>query len=518
MRRPARHARRASRGLGILLLVGIALAHAPRGAAQEASEPLRGIPTSLHLLSFNRWGELANPAELELVVRVLREEPSVQRIFVLSYGWAKDAEASWPEYQEMLEGLGGELTTGSTPPNSVAIAIGWDSSQTGFRKLFNDLLPFPLLADGLAYLPDRMLFPVSFWSKAAQADRIGFGGLRAALNQIIERAYEDPETVPEIHLIGHSFGCRVLSALMQQELIVPVSAEPFRAGDRVRSALLLQPALSVGNLHRGAHYPIAVTQSQHDHANGILFPIANIPVNSFAFTSFEGLFRHGLLDPIHRGLETVTDVVTTGTGTPDPETSPPQPGAGTARRYLYVLRRSLAELLAIPATLAFSAVTVPLSYGAGQVEALATRPVEHLMDSLAQLPLVEAPVYLLDRALGREVPWGQRSKGVFSLGGALESVGRGSRWGLFVGEALSVHAPGEVVDRSRGTCALPTCAGPFAVDVSDIVRESAFGLDLGRPLVDFTLGWLDPVGAHGEYLPPRIRLLSRQLLEESTPR
>ena len=38
-----------------------------------------------------------------------------------------------------------------------------------------------------------------------------------------------------------------------------------------------------------------MTQRRHDHANAALFPIANLAINAYSFTSFEGIFRHRLM-------------------------------------------------------------------------------------------------------------------------------------------------------------------------------------------------------------------------------
>ena len=44
--------------------------------------------------------------------------------------------------------------------------------------------------------------------------------------------------------------------------------------------------------------------------------------------------------------------------------------------------------------------------------------------------------------------------------------------------------------------------GVFVVDASDIITEGSFGQDLSNPLVDYTLGWIDPIGAHSDYTDP----------------
>jgi hypothetical protein len=40
--------------------------------------------------------------------------------------------------------------------------------------------------------------------------------------------------------------------------------------------------------------------------------------------------------------------------------------------------------------------------------------------------------------------------------------------------------------------------------MSDRITRGTFGQNLGNPFWDYTLGWLDPIGAHGDYRNPRV--------------
>jgi hypothetical protein len=485
------------------------------GPTQGALAADTGLPFQrLYLLSFNRWGDLASAAERDLAINELRGNQDVDRIIIFSYGWANDAESSYATYREMLEEIASKWRSPERAARTAVIAVGWDSSQTGFRKLFNDLIPLPGVANALAWLPDTLLFPISFWSKAAQADRIGFGGLRITLNQIFRAVYEGREDPPEIFLIGHSFGTRILSALMKTRLgVVPVRTEPFIGAEHVKGAVLTQPALVLANLHHDTDYPILITMSEHDHANGFLFPIANIPLNAFGFSAFEALIRHQVLEfvegTVGSTMKTMTDIVTAplpGGGDDDTELqdeSEPQVERTRAlpSRAAYLARRTLAELVAIPASLAFTLAVAPANYVYSQIHGLVTHPVDHLMDSLAQLPVIEIPVYAIDRAVGRDLAWGQRGKGVFNLGPLYESVGRLVTPAVIARARLPVYSPDELEDFGRASdgCGLPNCRGIFVVDASELIRKGAFGENLENRFVNFTLGWLDPVGAHGDY-------------------
>jgi hypothetical protein len=490
--------------LALALALTLSLPASLRAQAPEAQLTEERVE-HLYILSFNSWGELLSPGERDLATEQLSRDRSIERIIIFSYGWGHDAEASYADYRAMQKEINSNLPPQHVRPNVAVIGIGWDSSQTGFRKLLNAIIPLPGLANSLAWPLDQLLFPISFWSKAAQADRIGFGGLRVALNEIFS-VYEDGGPHPEIFLIGHSFGTRIVSGLMKPSLgPVDVSLNPFRSAPHVRGALLFQPALVGANLDHEAEYPILVTMSQYDHAVGFLFPVANLPLNAFGFTLFEALVQRLLLQPVQSGLEattsTVSSVVTAPPRTPgaeaeaeaEPEAPPPP---SMVERTVHKSWRTLGEVMALPVNLVFTLASLPIDYTYIQGSSLITHPVDHVMDTLAQLPLVEIPVDGLGRLVGKEVPWGRRGKGLFTLGSIHEGMGRMSP-PLALYPDPRVYSPHEL----DALESIPT--GVFVVDATERISTGTFGVDLSKPLADYTLGWLDPLGAHSDFTNPR---------------
>ncbi len=308
-----------------------------------------------------------------------RGNERVRRIVVFSYGWSYDAEGSYRTYRQTLDAIAKNLDASeqTTPGSTVVIGVGSDASLTGFRKLFDDVIPFPMIADTLALVPNEVLFPVSFWSEAAMADRIGYGGLRTSLTPISAEAYPSPDEIPDLFLLGHSFGTRVIAGLLEERFeLLPVRSEPFEARDRVAG--------------------------------------------------------------VERGLESAT--------------------SAAARQ--------------IP----------------GQAQAQPEVPFE------------------------REVSWGRRGNGLFSLGTLHESVGRTSAPGFLSRSAPAVFGMESVRFEDGEECQLPSCRKTFALDASSAIREGGLGLDLERPLANFTLGSIDPIGAHGDYLGPGpVRVISATL-------
>jgi pimeloyl-ACP methyl ester carboxylesterase len=494
------------------LLVLLALC-SPLQAENEAGGPEVPVP-KLFILSFNRWGDLSNPAERDLAMRELAADGAIERIIIFSYGWANDGESSYATYYDLVNALTVHRHKETRTPKTAVIAVGWDSTQSGFRKLFNDVLPFPALSSVLSTIPDLTLFPLSFWSKAATADRIGFGGLRTALNEIFGHAYPDGKGTPDIFLVGHSFGTRIVSELMQDKFAVfPVRAEPFVARDRVRGAVLLQPAIAQAGLHRNADYPILITQSQHDHAVGGLFPIANLLINTSTFTSFEALFRYQFFDPFNRSVGQAAQTVAEAThvipgekpqetdrGTGSITGSLARSAAKITSRTWYLALRTVGEFASLPVALASGAITTPFNYAYIQARALTTHPFDHIMDSFAQIPVVEILVAGASKAAGREIPWGRRGKGLFNLGALNESVGRLRTHAMANDIASEVYSLADFESaRENAECGLPRCKGVLLLDATDFIEVGIFGLSLNRPGVDFTLGWLDPLGSHTDY-------------------
>lgn len=456
----------------------------------------------LFVFTFDRDGQLANPLELHRAIERLKSS-HIEKILILSYGWANesvDANQTYPSHlrKYLRNGQDHDGLLQLTPEEKkifqdwMIIGVAWDSSLLGFSRFFADLIPSPLLGNALAAIPDIILFPLSFWSKASLADRIGFGGLKDTLEALLDRGGAK-DNLPNIYAIGHSFGGRVISGLLQsRQGEVPIS-ETFRYLHRVRGALLIQPALVSLNLPRGGphpgpqaerEFPVIITQSRHDHGNGFLFPIGNLPLNSYTATATEGLLSE-ILGPCQR------------------------------RTHLSDTKKVLVDFLRIPSSTLYTIMATPISYVWEQVRQIRNRHVHYIPDTLAQLPGVEIIVWGIDsgimRPLGAQQFWGDKYKGAFSLGNLNESSAR-----LYSppppttmqAETNSVESFSKLKSVSRHL---------IYVDVSDAVSEGIFGLKYTNPAIDFTLGWIDPVGSHFNYHNDSVyRIMDRLLTDQIT--
>jgi pimeloyl-ACP methyl ester carboxylesterase len=372
-----------------------------------------------------------------------------------------------------------------------------------------DILPLPAMGETISWLPDKLLTGISFWSKAAYADRIGYGGLRTALNELFA-IYETPDDHPEIFLMGHSFGARVISALLvDAQERAQLKLEPFDSVEHISGAALMQPALVSMNIDKNAPFPVMVTMSRHDRAVGFLYTLANLPVNTYGFTSIEAFIQRRIYDRIEKRIGKTASGVSSHmpsflTGDAAEQSAVrKRPPAQTQ------IRRLIGETIALPVNFVFSVIAIPIGYIYTQGHGLVTQPVTHIMDSLAQIPLVEIPVDGLSHALGREIPWGQRGKGFFMLGGLNEGMGRLVPPAM-IGGQVPVYSLPEISQMK----APPN--GVFVVDASDIIKSGALGFDRSKPLFDYTIGWIDPMGSHSDFKNPEAMALLRWFAN-STP-
>jgi predicted alpha/beta hydrolase family esterase len=168
-----------------------------------------------------------------------------------------------------------DLSDGQAQPDQ-----GWDPNEV-FRREREEAAGPGVLGDG--GVGDVILFPLrqlSFWSMKKRARVVGESGV-AQLVADLQSASDRPVRV---HLMGHSFGCIVVSAATMKAW--------EKTGKPVDTLILIQGALSLwsyapqvqmknepgyfskipaASLVRGA---IVTTLSEHDKAVGNLYPMA----------------------------------------------------------------------------------------------------------------------------------------------------------------------------------------------------------------------------------------------------
>jgi hypothetical protein len=131
----------------------------------------------------------------------------------------------------------------------------------------------------------------SFWTMKRRARAIGEGGMHAFVADV-QRASE-----ANVHLMGHSFGCIVMSSILggprgQGRLPRPVNSTVLVQGalshwsyaEKIPHGNGDRPGYFAGILDRQAvSGPLVTTQSIHDSAVGVAYPAAVGLINEFAF-------------------------------------------------------------------------------------------------------------------------------------------------------------------------------------------------------------------------------------------
>ena len=465
-------------------------------------------PANLHFypLQFDRNGKLMNYTTL---IRATREidaswhtnlfscgghscavSKPINKIIVASFGWNHthaEAEKSYKDWFDRYFEANG--LTGDRLTNGWAVfCVSWDSTPTGLKTFLNDYLVSPKVSDFLAAAPDKISVPVTFWAKSALADRIGYHDLKFAVEYIYENGYDD-ETRPhaDIYLLGHSFGCRVLSGVANTRKLFNSDNGgkefKFQTDNAIKAGVFIQPALAALNLPstEKMKYPLIITQSRHDHLNSLLFPIGSIVINPAVSTAFETakFGSHPLFTPGTNHFLTVgapnllTNTIAKNTTLEEKEITRGRTFRRETGQYLNELGT---EFWRLPYSLAISPFCLTSGYIKSQRDELKGKNWRrYVPNTLAQLPGVEVPVQLLGL--------NDHHKGALNFGSLNESVAR------------------TTFDKvNMLTLTPPTEPGIHFENGEKEIRHGIFE-DYQKEMWDFTVGWVDPLGAHNDYEP-----------------
>ncbi|WP_377828319.1 hypothetical protein ACFKHW_30830 [Bradyrhizobium lupini] len=179
-------------------------------------------------------------------------------------------------YQELSQLIGYESGGLDAPPDSDGVDFDPVAAFEVSEELGDDFAESAVLSGLLS--PLRQL---SFWTMKKRARRLGENAMHAFC-----RALQGECPAVRIHLIGHSFGCIVVSSILGGPGGTARLARP------VESVVLIQGAVSLwafadfievvakpgyfNSMLRGPAVcgPIVITRSKHDGAVGTLYPLA----------------------------------------------------------------------------------------------------------------------------------------------------------------------------------------------------------------------------------------------------
>lgn len=224
-------------------------------------------------LDYDAAGGLLNPSGRDLFLAALKARPDADVLFI-AHGWLNDRVASQNFFNFFAQGLTPALVCGISWPSHP-----WKSNAAGLVKAGAEL--------------------ASYYYMKERAGTVGasFGADLRRLHQALPGL--------RVHLAGHSFGARLVTAAAQGS--APDGAPPF-----LESMTLIQAAFSHNSFapeggfrdvlaRRLVRGPILVTHSKHDRAVGQGYPMAsrlkrqNASSLGDASDPYGGLGRNGAL-------------------------------------------------------------------------------------------------------------------------------------------------------------------------------------------------------------------------------
>ncbi|HWB53802.1 MAG TPA: alpha/beta hydrolase [Tepidisphaeraceae bacterium] len=187
---------------------------------------------------------------------------SVTDIFIYSHGWWTSTAEAMVCYNRFAVGLAAAMAVDGPLPNGLALAIHWPSMLSENE---HDWL--------------NCFEAASFFTMEKRADHVGQRGVAPMLGEILERTRN---TEARFHLIGHSFGCKVLCAALEE---IVTTCDPAMHAGIDFNLMLLQAAFEDDALATGGRYGriasqlpglrVLITKSSQDTALSEQFPRAH---------------------------------------------------------------------------------------------------------------------------------------------------------------------------------------------------------------------------------------------------
>jgi len=201
-------------------------------------------------------------------------------VYVYSHGWSNDAVHALNEYNRfsvdlskyirLLAELEPELFA-QAPQDALAVGIHWPSEIT--EDADSDLNKAQLL---------------TFYTMEHRADAVGKNAVYTILRIMLDSRSQPGRKAPRINLLGHSFGCKVVLAALQ-DVYTDYKGGTIKIPDGTSfNVVLLEPATDNDNLEDGDIYGhvkslpnlrMLISTSQQDKALTIWFHAAGALAN-----------------------------------------------------------------------------------------------------------------------------------------------------------------------------------------------------------------------------------------------
>lgn len=257
----------------------------------------RGLdtPKFFRAIEFDKNGGYKYPQQKKELLDYIESSSQITDLIVFNHGWNKSAESAELDYQRFICRLHSELTNyiAGTKRRGGLLIVGvfWPSTITNKPKE-----PF-------------LLKPISYYNIRSRADSIAKHALASLFadlgNQILSKsgvALEGMNVAPRIHLVGHSFGARMIVRALEElnrregtassqlvdflivaeylNVVLLNAAAPKERFDWIAEAIAeareVQGFSALARFTETTSSYLFNLHSEHDKANKLLFRLASI--------------------------------------------------------------------------------------------------------------------------------------------------------------------------------------------------------------------------------------------------
>ncbi|HKE56010.1 MAG TPA: alpha/beta hydrolase [Pyrinomonadaceae bacterium] len=188
-------------------------------------------PVFFKAIEFDKSGSQLFPKQLQELKNEFRDK-EIKDLVVFVHGWNKNPSSAEQDYQNFLCRLHGRLRMMSGGPNKerselLVLGVFWPSTITN-----RDQEPF-------------LLLPASYYQIRDRAEEIGALGLAPVLTDLIPYIQRHST---RLHLIGHSFGGRILVRALRKMQTTDQLIPFIEASDEL-NVVLANAAMSADNFN-----------------------------------------------------------------------------------------------------------------------------------------------------------------------------------------------------------------------------------------------------------------------------
>jgi hypothetical protein len=159
-------------------------------------------------------------------------------VFLYSHGWWTRAEGAMIDYNQFIMGFApivAELAVSAGSAAALGIGLHW-----------------PSMVSEDSNTPLTILQPFTYFNRSKMADEVGEHGTYSILRILLEARRDAKLPMPRLHLSGHSFGCKVICAALEE--LAETLASAGLLDDLSVNVTLLQGAFDFDALEPGKAY------------------------------------------------------------------------------------------------------------------------------------------------------------------------------------------------------------------------------------------------------------------------